>query len=304
VKLRSRIDLNLLAVFDAVYWRGSVTQAAQHLNLSQSAISHALARLRREFDDQLFVRSGRGLVPTALSHSIIEPVRSALVGLEQAITAATRFDVATSDRSFRIGLRPATEAQLFADLAARVRAKAPDVRLASVNFRRRDIERILAENALDMIIDVPSEGSRNLHSTALRTDTLVVVARHGHPLVDGAIDVECYARAKHIIASPRPSGFGAEDSALAALGRERDVVVRAQHAAAAWRIVAESDMLLTLPQSHAEAMRSLVDLQILPLPLYVPRRSLRLSWHAAAERDPGNQWLRGIVVALFLQHER
>ena len=302
MKLRSRIDLNLLAVFDAVHSRGSVTHAAHHLNLSQSAISHALGRLRREFDDQLFVRSGSGLVPTALSRAIIEPVRTALVGIDVAIAAATRFEVATSTRSFRIGLRPTTEAQLFGDLVARVRAKAPLVRLASVDFRRRDIEKVLAENALDMVVDIASDASRALHAAPLRTDTLVVVARRGHPVVDGSIDLVSYINAEHIVASPRPSGIGSEDKALAALGRERNVVIRAQHVAAAWRIVAGSDTILTLPAAHAEAMRPLADLQVLPLPLDVQARQLQLFWHAAVEQDPGNKWLRENVSALFGHH--
>jgi DNA-binding transcriptional LysR family regulator len=304
VKLRSRIDLNLLAVLDAVYSRGSVTQAAHHLNLSQSAVSHALGRLRREFDDQLFVRSGSGLVPTALSHAIIEPVRNALLGVEIAIAAATRFDAATSERFFRIGLRPTTEAQLFADLVTRVRAEAPNVRLASVNFRRRDVGSVLSENLLDMIVDVPSDGTRSLRSAALRTDSLVVAVRRGHPAINGSIDLAAYIEAEHIVASPRSSGAGSEDKALMALGQERHIAIRAQHVAAAWRIVAESDMILTLPGSPANAMRPFADLQILPLPLDVPPRPLQLLWHAAVERDPGNGWLRQTVIELFRQHER
>jgi DNA-binding transcriptional LysR family regulator len=302
VKLKSRIDLNLLAVFDAIYSRESVTLAAHHLNLSQSAVSHALGRLRREFDDQLFVRSGSGLVPTALSRAIIAPVRNALVGVETAIAAASRFDTATSERRFRIGLRPTTEAQLFADLVARARAVAPFVQLASVNFRRRDVERALAENALDMIIDVPSDGTRTLHAAALRTDSLVVAARRGHPTIDGSISLDDYIGAEHVVASPRSSGTGSEDKALSVLGHERCIAVRTQHTPAAWQIVAESDLILTLPQSHAASMRPFGDLQIFALPLDVPPRPLQLMWHAAVDRDPGSRWLRDIVVALFSHH--
>ena len=295
MKLRSRIDLNLLAVFDAIVMRGSVTQAGRHLNLSQSAVSHALGRLRREFDDPLFVRSGNALVPTALARSIIDPVRSALRGVEIAVAAATRFDPATTNRLFRIGLRPTIEAQLFAPLVLRATAQAPSVRLASIDFRRRELAHVLAEGELDIAVDVASPSSATLRTAPLSSDALVVVARPGHPRVAGAIDLPTYLALDHVMASPRSSGLGMEDEALAGIGAERRIAVRSQHINAAWRIVAESDMLLTLTRSNAEAMQHAAPLQALPLPIAIPPRALQLLWHETGERDPGNAWLRRLV---------
>lgn len=108
--LRSRIDLNLLNMFEAVYSAQSVTAAAKRLNLSQSAVSHSLSRLRREFDDPLFVRMGNALVPTALARALAEPIRDALRGVNIALANAGQFAPETSDRLFRIGLRPTVEA--------------------------------------------------------------------------------------------------------------------------------------------------------------------------------------------------
>ena len=298
MKLRSRIDLNLLAVFDAIVTRGSVTQAARHLNLSQSAISHALGRLRREFDDPLFVRIGNTLVPTALARSIVEPVRGALRGVEVAIAAASRFDPATTTRAFRIGMRPTTEAQFFEELVLRAVAEAPSARLASVNFRRRDLPRMLAEGGLDVAVDVPSRGAATLRSVPLSSEMLVVVARRNHPRVHGAIDLATYLALDHVLATPRSSGLGMEDDALAAAGQERRIVVRSQHVTAAWQIVAGSNMLLTLSRSNAEAMQQAAPLQILPLPIAVSPRALRLFWHETAERDPGTMWLRALIQAV------
>lgn len=295
MKLRSRIDLNLLAVFDAIVTRGSVTQAARHLHLSQSAISHALGRLRREFDDPLFVRTGNALVPTALAREITEPVRAALRGVEIAVAAAARFDPATTTRLFRIGLRPTTEAQLFERVALAALAEAPAARFASVDFRRRDLPRVLAAGELDVVVDVASRSGAVLRTLPLSRDTLVVVARRGHPRIDGAIDLPTYLALDHVMATPRPSGLGAEDEVLAALGSERRIAVRSQHITAAWRIVAGSDMVLTIARSNAQAMQQVAPLQILPLPFAVAPRTLQLLWHETAERDPGNAWLREII---------
>lgn len=306
MKLKSRIDLNLLAVFDAIYTRGSVTQAARHLHLTQSAISHALNRLRREFDDPLFVRSGNALVPTALARAIAQPVQQALRGIDTAMASALRFDPATSTRLFRLGLRPTAEAQLFATLVRRIADEAPQVRLASLNFHRSDLARMLAGGGLDLALDIPGAHSAGLRADTLPVEELVVVARRHHPHVRGAIDLDTYLALDHVIASPRPSGGGAEDEALAAQGLERRIPIRCQHVGTAWRIVADTDMLLTLSRTQAISAGDDGAVQILPLPFHVAPRSRHLLWHEASDNDPGAIWLRGLVRDVFMNqhHDR
>lgn len=297
--LPSRIDLNLLGVFEAIYSRGGVTAAGRHLNLSQSALSHALARLRRTFDDPLFVRSGNALVPTALARSIIGPVRDGLRGIEAAVAAAAHFDPATSTRPFRIGLRQSSEMHHFHRMVARVAREAPGVMLASVDFRRADLARALAQGDLDLAIDVPSEATAGLERTELRADTMVVAARHGHPRIHGAIDLATYLAEDHVMASPRPSGPGLEDQALAAMGASRRIAARCQHSWSAWAIVAETDMVFTLLASHAASLRRIADNQVAALPFALPTRPLQLLWHDAASADRGNAWLRAIVASVM-----
>ncbi len=295
MKLRSRIDLNLLAVFDAIHTRASVTQAARHLHLTQSAISHALNRLRREFDDPLFVRSGNALVPTALARALAEPVQQALRGIDVAMASALHFDPESSTRLFRIGLRPTAEAHLFAMLVQRIAQAAPHVRLASLNFRRSELARTLAAGGLDVALDIPGAHSTGLRNDTLAAEELVVIARRDHPRVRGTIDLPTYLALDHVIASPRPAGGGTEDEALAALGEERRIRIRCQHVGTAWRIVAGTDMLLTLSRSHAVSAGDPAAIQILPLPFHVAPRPRQLLWHEAAESDPGILWLRGLI---------
>lgn len=295
----SRIDLNLLGVFEAIYSRGGVTAAARHLHLTQSAISHSLAKLRIAFDDELFVRFGNAMVPTALARAIIGPVRDALGMMEQALVAAARFDPATTQRSFRIGLRQANEARFFADLVSRALAQAPGATLVSVNFRRSEIAAALAHGELDMAIDVPSAASEGLLAEPLRTDTMVVAARRGHPAIDGAIDLATYLACDHVHASPRSTGLGLEDQALATKGLSRTVRVRCQNIWSAWQTVARSDMILTLLDAHARALRPVADHQVLPLPFPIAAWPLQLLWHESAARDPGNAWLRALVQETF-----
>ncbi|WP_447752295.1 LysR family transcriptional regulator [Sphingopyxis fribergensis] len=292
----ARFDLNLLRVFGAIFAKGGVSAAARHLNLSQPAISHALAKLRDAFDDPLFVRQGNKLVPTPAARAIAGPVREALRGLDAALDAAALFDPAQSTREFRIGVRLSGEMPRFSSLVGRVRSEAPNVALASVTFRRRDLVMALANGDLDLALDVALPADDRLGRHYLGTEPFAVVARKGHPRVDGAIDLATYLALDHVVATARPHGPGIEDIALERMGLGRRVAVRCQHAITAWQIIAASDMLFSLPRSHAGVLDAMWPMQLLDLPLPVEPGGSYLYWHQAATADPGLAWLRAIIV--------
>ena len=299
MKLASKIDLNLLAVFETIYSKHGVTNAARHLNLSQPAVSHSLARLREAFGDRLFVRAGNALVPTTLAQAMIGPVREALRNVEVAFAAASAFDPRTTKRAFSIGLRQSGEMRSFAGLAIDALRAAPGLTLSSVDFRRRDLHRSLAEGQLDLAIDVRNTGLEGLCSEPIKPDTLVVVARAGHPRVQDGIDLETYLALDHVVASPRPNGLSAADDALAAIGRNRHITVRCQNIWSAWQVVAASDLICTLPKLYAEAMGFVAGNQVVALPLDVEPGELLMYWHQVADQDPGNRWLRRVVRTHF-----
>lgn len=299
----ARFDLNLLQVFDAIYTKGGVSHAARHLHLSQPAISHALAKLRDTVGDPLFVRQGGGLVPTPAAHAMAGPVRDALRGLDAALYSARAFDPAESRREFRIGFRMTGETPRFSALAERIRRQAPHVTLASVTFRRRDLVMALANGDLDAAIDVALPDDDRLHRTYLTADTQTVVARPGHPSIDGAIDLDTYLALDHVVATVRPHGPGLEDIALDRMGLRRRVAVRCQHALTAWQIVAASDMLFTLSRYHADLFAAIWPMQLLDLPLAVEPGRSYLYWHRAADADPGLAWLRDVIVDTLARPE-
>lgn len=292
----ARFDLNLLRIFDAIFAKGGVSAAARHLHLSQPAISHALARLRTQFDDPLFVRQGNRLVPTNAARAIAGPVRAALRGLDVALDAATSFDPAEATREFRIGVRLSGEMPRFSSLVSRVRNEAPHVALASVTFRRRDLLMALANGDLDLALDVALPADDRLCRHYLGTEPIVVAARRGHPRVDGAIDLDTYLSLDHVVATVRPYGPGIEDIALERMGLGRRVAARCQHAVTAWQIIASSDLLFSLPRSHADILHATWPMQIVDLPLPVEHSGNYLYWHQAAEADPGLGWLRAIII--------
>jgi DNA-binding transcriptional LysR family regulator len=295
----SRVDLNLLVVFEAIYAQGSITRASETLHLTQPALSHALARLRELIGDPLFVRSGNRMVATALAEEIIAPVRRALSEIDGTLRQLHKFDPARSAREFRIGFRHVVETATLPSLAARARARAPEVKISSVPYERDNLHGELASGALDLAVDVLLARVEGVRHELLMSGRMVVVARQDHPRVQGAIDLATYLDLDHVLATSRRFGPGVEDLALHRLGHQRRVKLRCQHFSTACEIVARTDLVLTMHERHAQALNAPLANRILALPFEAPMHELYLYWHASADKDPGNQWLREQVVAVY-----
>ncbi|MGH8807443.1 MAG: LysR family transcriptional regulator [Noviherbaspirillum sp.] len=292
----SRVDLNLFTVFEAIYTEGSVTRASQKLNLTQPAISHALGRLRQMFDDPLFVRQGHAMVSTPLARNIIEPIRRSLRGFEVTLSGLDRFDPASTPKRFNIALRDVLEATILPPLMLRVRQSAPLVDIAASHVERRELESELAAGTLDGAIDVLLPLASEVMHTRIYQDSTVVVARKGHPTIDGVLDLDTYLKQDHILASSRRRGPGLEDFELSRFGLERHVRLRCQHYFAACRVVSQTDLLLTMPGRYAQIANKQFGNQILPFPMEVPAFDVFLYWHANVDNDPANRWFREQVM--------
>lgn len=291
----SRIDLNLFVVFDAIVREGSISAAARSLNLTQPAVSHALARLRERLDDELFVRRGRQMAPTARARSLIGPVREALTGLQSCLSSEPAFDPASARRPFVLGLRDGLEACVLPPLMKKLMADAPGIELQSLTVSRRDTLRELAAGRLDLAMDVQLPVSGDICQQPLVESPLVVLMRKGHPLAKKTMALNDYLGAAHVLVSSRRRGPGLEDFGLAQAGHQRDITLRCQHYQAAMEVVAATDLLLTLPDVLAER---LADRRFISaaLPLQMPAMAMHLYWHRDLDGDPGHRWLRGLLL--------
>jgi DNA-binding transcriptional LysR family regulator len=229
----SRLDLNLLTVLDAIYTEGGVTRASEKLNLTQPAISHALARLRQMFDDPLFLRQGRVLVPTPFTRNLIEPLRRSLRAVGDTLNAARRFDPAVSEVHFTLGLRDPTELQVLPYLMGAIAEAAPRLDLTTVQVRRRNVETALSAGTLDFAIDVPLVLSESVRRQRIAADRLVVVARKRHPGLRRGLDLATYLDQQHVMVTSRRQGPGLEDMALGQRGQQRRIRLRCRNYAAA-----------------------------------------------------------------------
>lgn len=296
----SRVDLNLFIVFEAIYAEGSVTRASLKLNLTQPAISHALGRLRVMFDDPLFVRQGHLMVSTPLSRSIIEPVRQSLRGFEVTLNKLNRFDPATTEKEFTLALRDVLESTVLPPLMVALEQAAPQAKVAAVQVDRRELESELQAGTLDCAIDVLLPLSPEIRHVRILADRTLVVARRGHPRLQGGITLDAYLKEEHILASSRRKGPGIEDFELSRLGLQRKIRLRCQHYFAACRVVSQTDLVLTMPERYARVANQQFDNQLLALPLEMPAWDVYLYWHANVEDDPANKWLRERLTAAMV----
>jgi DNA-binding transcriptional LysR family regulator len=288
----ANLDLNLLVTFEAIHRERNLTRAAKRLFVSQSAVSHALARLRDQLGDPLFVRRASGVEPTPVSVRLAPKIAEALRMLRQALEADD-FDPARDLGRVRITVHEEIEPQILPGFAHRLRAAATDVELDCVRVDRNSLERDLASSRLDLAVDAALISGADLRHASLSHDRFCVISRRRLRL-----DRARYLAARHIVASSRRSGPALVDVLLSQLGVQRQVVMRCQRYEAACRVVADSDLLLTVPRLRARPIATQMGLAVLPVPFELPLFDLRLYWHRQVDTDLRSQWLRRQLAAV------
>lgn len=289
------IDLNLFIIFEVVYREGSITRAADFLNLSQPAVSHALGRLRDRLQDPLFIRRGNEMVPTPRAKALVQPVREALEGLQSCLGEQRSFEPANARRTFVLGLRDGMEACVLPPLMQLLAREAPGIDVQSVTVARRDTAAELSAGRLDLAMDIPLPVPADICQHPLGNTPLVVVHRRQHPLARASLTLNQYLAASHVLVSSRRRGPGLEDFGLAQAGHRRHISLRCQHYQSALHVIAVTDLLLTLPDMLAT---QLVDRQLLSvrkLPTSLPPMGMHLYWHQDLSPEPGHRWLRALL---------
>jgi DNA-binding transcriptional LysR family regulator len=299
------LDLNLLRVFDTVMAEGSLTRAAGTLAMTQPAVSHALRRLREAVGEELFVRVAHGVRPTALAETLWPQVRQALAQLRQAL-APGDFDPRRDAVQLRLAMADATAAVLAPELVSLIEAERLQVNLRLLPLSTRDPRRLLEGGDADLAVGyfpelvttiVAQGADSHLHHARLYDTRYVCVMRRGHPLAKRALTLEDYVQANHLLVSfsGRPRGY--VDQALAAVGRQRRVLLAVNQFFAAGRVVARSDLLTVLPEGFIEATGYSQDLITRDLPLSLDPVHVEMIWHLRHDADPPHRWLREAVVA-------
>jgi DNA-binding transcriptional LysR family regulator len=283
-------DLNLLVTLDVLLDEGSVAGAARRLNLSPSAMSRALARLRETTGDPLLVRAGRGLVPTPRALELRERVGQLVDESRAMLRPAAKLKLKRLTRTFTLRTREGFVENFGALLLARVAEEAPGVRLHFVQKVDKD-NAPLREGAVDLetgVVDTTT--GLELRTQALFRDRFIGVVRAGHELSRGKITTARYAQSRHIGVSRRGPDKGAIDEGLQALDLRREIVTVVDGFAGALAMARDTDLVASVPEHHTGKLRA--GMYSFALPLALAEFTISMLWHPRLDADPAHRWLR------------
>jgi DNA-binding transcriptional LysR family regulator len=292
----SAIDLNLLVTLHTLLETRSTVIAAKRLGRTQSAVSHALGRLRGHFGDALLARAGRTLTPTPVAERLSEPLARLVRSAEAIVSGGAPFEPKQLARTFHLALTDYAEIELLPRLLPRLRAHAPDVDVVTRNLGG-DVEAALLSREVDLAYGTSFRARAGLLTEHLYDDGMRVLLRRGHPASRRPLTPARYAALDHVLVAPRGSAGGVVDEALARLGLRRRVVLRLPSFSAAALIVARTDMVVTLPSSFARSIADLAPLTTLPPPIALTGFSFQLAYAAAVRDAPEHVWFRAEVNA-------
>lgn len=298
------IDTNLVVALRALLMHRNVTRAGKAVGLSQSSMSHALARLRAHFDDPLLVPVGRELVLTKRADGLVEPVADAIAKLERVFTPPASFDPKTSRRSFRIAATDNLELYGLPKLAAVLQRSAPGIDLR-VSALPSDWVTALERGDIDLKLGRKYAVSRSLESQDLSEERFGCVVRRGHP-APAKPSLEDYAAFEHLFVTTSTESADSitatkspVDTVLAKHGLQRRIRMTVPHFLVAPHIVAGSDLALTAPVRLLAPFVKALGLRKLELPFEIPPHALSQVWSARSNHDEGHRWLRGEVARCF-----
>ena len=292
------LDLNLLRVFDAVLREKGVTAAAARLDLTQPAVSNALARLRAVFGDALFVRTPTGMEPTPFARGVAEPVRQALALLDSALAHGPGFEPASATRTFRFYMSDLGQVEFLPPLVERVQRLAPGVRLEAASFDLEHIADGLGSGSLDLAIGFLPALGPPVQRKFLFRDPYVCLMRADHPAGEH-LTRRKFLDASHVLVTYRGGGHRVIEEALERTGVARRIALRVPHFTVVPMVLERTDLILTLPARVGRVYERRGRLKQLPVPIAMPPAEVAVHWHERFDADPGNRWLREQVIELF-----
>lgn len=295
------LDLNLLRVLVQVFEDRKVSLAAEHLEMSQPAVSSALKRLRVVVGDKLFVPTARGMQPTPLAEHIAPQLAMALASIGDTLSSKVAFDAASSERRFALAMTDIGECHFLPTLVSLLRQRAPGVSVATVRNTAVNLRVEMEQGKVDLALGHLPDLSSDFHQRLLFRQRYVCLLRKGHPLDVPEIGLDQYARAEHATVLSVGTGHGRVDEVIARAGVRRNIRLCVPHFVALADVLGETDFIATVPEVFAQRSVRRFNLSYRMHPVELPLIDIGLFWHTKYHRDPAIQWLRDLIVEAFCQ---
>lgn len=285
------VDLNLLKALDALLDEGTVTRAAARLAVTQPAVSGMLTRLRESFDDPLFVRSQRGLVPTPRALELAVPIKRVLAEIDSLLQPAT-FEPSNANLTISIAATDYAQRSILMPFLTTLRLRAPGIRVAALPVDDNRVVSQLEDGELDLAILTPETTPDGLHARHLYDERYVCVMREDHPAAP-RMTLDTFCALDHAIVSYVGGGFrGVTDKALAQLGRERRVSLSLTSFLLLLEVLRSSDLIAVVPE---RLVKNSDGLRVCEAPLPIEGFSKTVAWHERTHHHLAQQWVRSLL---------
>ncbi len=295
----SDIDLNQLVLFQQLMVERSVSKAADKLGLTQPAVSNTLAKLRRQFGDDLFVRTPTGMMPTPFAEQLAEPIGYALGMIHSGLNQHSHFDPASVKRSVTIAMTDIGEIVFLPELVERLRQVAPGISLSTVRTTATNLRDDMEAGKVDLAMGPLPQLKAGFFQRRLFRQRYVCLFRKGHALDRKRFSLADFKAAEHLIIVSAGTGHGKVDELIRRAGVERTMRLTIPHFVSVGHILQRSDMVATVTERLADSLVEPFDLTFRPHPVELPEVGINVFWHAKVHRSPVHQWLRGVVFDLF-----
>lgn len=288
----NKLDLNLLVALDVLLSEQSITRAARKLNLSQSATSGVLARLREYFRDELLIQVGRSMVRTVLANQLANPVRDVLLQIQSTVETKPGFNPSQSTRHFRIAASDYSTCVILSGLVQRLGTEAPGISLEIISPRDGTVEQA-ERGEIDVVLMPRAFTGMEEHSgELLLEDSYCCIVWEGNALVGDAITMKQYLAMDHVAArfGDRASSF--EEWALHIAGIERRIVTTSNHFSMLPQLVLGTNRVAMMQSRLAALSARYFPIRILKAPMAIPPMEMMMRWHRYLDGDLAHRWLR------------
>lgn len=300
IKALAKVDLNLLIVLRAIDEHRHITRAATFLGVSQSAVSHALSRLRDVFSDDLYVKTPRGMVPTPRAERLVHLTEPVIQSLRHVFFQDKEFTPSSLQRSFRVHTTDLIETLLLPPILKLQKNDAPGLKVSFQNVGFSLPKQDLEEGRTDLAIaGFFGELPEGFYRQKLFADSFKCAVRRDHPAIKGRMTLAHYCAFPHILIAPGGDLSGSIDKILLKKKISRKIVAGTSGFLAAVWAVAQSDAILTAPSKLLDEFESYLPIQSMAVPIETSAITIVQVWHERQNRDPAHKWFRERIQAIL-----
>ncbi len=302
MNLRS-VNLNLLTIFDAIFTEQNLSRAADKIGMSQPAMSAALGRLRLTLNDELFIRTGRGLKPTPRALELQHPIQDILDRISSTLSNTERFDPNSSERVFTLASVDYGGVMIVPKLLRHLQQIDSPAKINLWPQYESDLKEQMHFGSVDFAIDNIPITDNAFHTEVLMQEQAYCLVRKDHPNIHDELTMEQFLDVEHVVLYPQGDRISQLDEHLISKGLRRKYGAKVPNFFNMPYIVQSTNLICGLPESMAQHFARLYNLRALPAPVNDWVATYYLMWHSYLDNDPGHIWLRDIIIALCREQQ-